>query len=110
MTSPSTALAFPRIDQDALEKSIASQQERIEGKKVKARVQIMLEDGEAEAEALTKEQAEMRADIARLKGNIQKLEAILELMEQNEKDVTLQLATVLQSNHSLKQAGVTIDG
>lgn len=108
MTSPSQALQFPRLDQAAVESSIAEQEAQLAGTEVKTRSQMMLEGLEADEARLVKEQRYMRSEIARLKGNLQKLNGILEVMEQNEADLSVQLSIVLNSVQMLKQAGVQL--
>lgn len=108
--TPAQALAFPRLDQSALEAIIAADQARVDGVDVKSRTRLMLEANEAQARELEGAQADWRGEIGRLDANLEALSKIRAKMAVIEGDLTVQLAVVNTAVHSLRMAGATLPG
>lgn len=108
MTAPIHAmmLRMPVLDQDALEQSIARQEEETAGIQIRTRSELKLEAAEANAASLKIEGESTRIAMRRLRTNIEKLEGIYGEMKRNEEDIAVELAAELAAIDKLRTSGV----
>lgn len=107
MTIPTRALALPQIDHKGLEGLVRATEDQGESYELRTRSELMLADAEGQAEASAREQQEVRAEISKMEGYVQRLQGVLAKLRTAEADVGVRLSVQLQSAHLLKQSGVT---
>jgi len=97
---------MPQLDQDALERAIAAQEDQVANVEFKTRSQVELESLEADAANLKLEGEDIRTQMKRLRTNIDRFEGIYATMKANEEDIAIQLAAKLAAIDKLRTSGV----
>lgn len=107
MTATRT-LALPHIDHKGLEALVRGLEQDGQTFELRTRSELMLMDAEAQTEELTREQGEIRGEIGKMEGYVERLGRVLAKLRTAEADVGVRLSVQLQSAHLLKQSGVTL--